>query len=57
MTPRYAICAGGTRDGKRYPLTRLARPGTEFTWDGTTYVVVRQIVRTNAGPMWMATAA
>jgi hypothetical protein len=28
-----------------------------FTWDGSTYRVIRQVVQTNAGPMWVATAA
>lgn len=57
MTPRYAICDGGSRDGKRYPLYRMVRPGFEFTWDGCRYRVVAKIVETNGGPMWMATAA
>jgi hypothetical protein len=54
MTPRYAICEGGSRDGKRYPLHAGVRPGYEFTWDGTHYRVIRQVVLTNAGPMWIA---
>ncbi|HEY7721172.1 MAG TPA: hypothetical protein VIB11_04995 [Pedococcus sp.] len=57
MIPRYALCTGGTRDGKRYPLHREIRPGYEFTWDGSTYRVIRQVVQTNAGPMWVATAS
>jgi hypothetical protein len=57
MTPRYALCNGGTRDGKRYPLHREIRPGFVFTWDGSTYRVLRQVVQTAGGPMWVATAA
>jgi hypothetical protein len=57
MIPRYALCTGGTRDGKRYPLHREIRPGYEFTWDGSIYRVIRQVVQTNAGPMWVATAS
>ena len=57
MIPRYALCNGGRRDGKRYPLHREIRPGYEFTWDGSTYRVIRQVIETNAGPMWVARAA
>ncbi|HEY7717896.1 MAG TPA: hypothetical protein VH915_03995 [Pedococcus sp.] len=56
MIPRYALCTGGARDGKRYPLPREIRPGYEFTWDGCTYRVIREVVQTNAGPMWVASA-
>ena len=49
MIPRYALCNGGRRDGKRYPLHREIRPGYEFTWDGSTYRVIRQVIETNDG--------
>ena len=51
MIPRYALCDGGTRDGKRYPLHREIRPGSCSR--GTVHYGAPGRA-TNAGSMWVA---
>lgn len=63
MTPRYAVCRGGTHDNERWPLSHSVGPGHQFSWgnrtdiQASTYAVMAEIVQTNLGPMWVATPA
>lgn len=63
MTPRYAVCRGGTHDNERWPLGRNVSPGHQFSWgsaddtQGSRYAVLAEIIETNLGPMWVATPA
>jgi hypothetical protein len=60
MNPMYVVCRGGAHDNERWPLSRHVSPGHEFSWEdsfGPRYAVVKEIIQTNVGPMWVATPA